>query len=186
MIAAAVAASMEKALAKSFQFEQDASKPIPRTMIPPGNAPTPLNAIGKARLWDHNLSTRIHLPAIDSISLGDRTVAKFSNVYTMAWALNDIHLHDIRESKEKKIRTYRSKVNSYLKKVRYTDLAGNDIFFNEKGELPTSYKILNWVTKFHGDKLEFTNDQVGLFNESHADDQQIIIEEWKILWKNDK
>ncbi|CAH2315535.1 Hypothetical predicted protein [Pelobates cultripes] len=30
MIAAAVAASMEKAMAKSFQLEQDASKPIPK------------------------------------------------------------------------------------------------------------------------------------------------------------
>ncbi|XP_053327754.1 vomeronasal type-2 receptor 26-like [Spea bombifrons] len=77
-------------------------------------------------------------------------------------------------------------LNNYLKKVHYKDSTGSEIFFDEKGELPVNYDIINQIILLDGKQKEKILNRVGMFDPSLPDNQQIYIEVWNITWKNNR
>ncbi|KAM5191949.1 vomeronasal type-2 receptor 26-like [Mantella aurantiaca] len=78
-------------------------------------------------------------------------------------------------------------LSRYLKEVHYMDPNGKVIHFNDKGELPTYFGILNWITQDEGeDRIYNYGKFVGLFDGSFPEDQQLTLYLDLISWKGDK
>ncbi|XP_053323060.1 vomeronasal type-2 receptor 26-like [Spea bombifrons] len=105
----------------------------------------------------------------------------------MAWALNNIDISTIKDSTRKPLSrySYKVKLNTYLKNVRYKDSTGSDIFFNDKGELPGNYDIINQILLLDSEQKEKILNRVGTFNSLLPDNQQMHIEIRNIIWKHD-
>ncbi|XP_068127465.1 vomeronasal type-2 receptor 26-like [Hyperolius riggenbachi] len=77
-------------------------------------------------------------------------------------------------------------VAGYLKRVSFTDLNDKEIFFNEKGELPSSLYIVNWVSYVQHQRNFIHIHEVGEYNGTAPDDQKLNISLQLISWKNNK
>uniref|UniRef100_A0A8C4S109 Olfactory receptor C family, w1 n=2 Tax=Erpetoichthys calabaricus TaxID=27687 RepID=A0A8C4S109_ERPCA len=67
----------------------------------------------------------------------------------------------------------------YLNKVRYTNKFGEDVYFDENGDPVASYDLINWQKNSDGSVKYVT---FGRFDSSASRQQQIIIDEKKIIW----
>ncbi|XP_078525106.1 extracellular calcium-sensing receptor-like [Lissotriton helveticus] len=67
----------------------------------------------------------------------------------------------------------------YLKKVHFQNPEGDEVFFNEKGDPPPRFDILNWQRQVDG---SIQHVKVGTFDYSAPEGHQFIINESAILW----
>ncbi|XP_066430872.1 vomeronasal type-2 receptor 26-like [Eleutherodactylus coqui] len=100
----------------------------------------------------------------------------YQAVYAMAHALHEAHLHMSRNFNWKQMLKF------FLRRLHFQDPMGEDIYFNEKGEMTSNYQIINFVLMF---PTVFILKNVGTFNSSLHEDH-LLIDTSKIVWKNGK
>ncbi|XP_029435841.1 vomeronasal type-2 receptor 26-like [Rhinatrema bivittatum] len=70
-------------------------------------------------------------------------------------------------------------LNQYIKEVHFKTPDGDEIFFDEKGNVPAHYDITNWYLFPNG---SFSISRVGNFNLSASSGQQLFVNQSAILW----
>ncbi|KAM4697245.1 vomeronasal type-2 receptor 26-like [Discoglossus pictus] len=82
-------------------------------------------------------------------------------------------------------------LNHYLKKVHFTSSSKEEVYFNNEGEIPGQYDIINWVTKLNNltdlDNITYTECNangfiIGRYNASAPLGNQLIVNHSDILW----
>nr|XP_033818218.1 vomeronasal type-2 receptor 26-like [Geotrypetes seraphini] len=129
------------------------------------------------------------LRSLDS-SLYDVYNFRFSyNIYTAVYALAHA-LHQMytaeplqgpitdRESLRQRFQPWQ--LNNFLRNIHFKPSIGNEIFFDEKGDTPTRYDILNCIYLPNGALIQTL---VGSFHPSAPSDQQLFINESAIRWQ---
>nr|XP_033818219.1 taste receptor type 1 member 1-like [Geotrypetes seraphini] len=71
-------------------------------------------------------------------------------------------------------------LNNFLRNIHFKPSIGNEIFFDEKGDTPTRYDILNCIYLPNGALIQTL---VGSFHPSAPSDQQLFINENAIRWQ---
>ncbi|XP_075426896.1 vomeronasal type-2 receptor 26-like [Ascaphus truei] len=104
-------------------------------------------------------------------------------VYAMAHALHKMHLSISRNPAKKHQQNYEYKqqLQNFIRGVRFKDPTGEDVYFNEKGEMATLYHIINRFVLANG---TFLVRHVGSFNTSAPEGEQLIINQSDIMWKH--
>ncbi|XP_075427029.1 vomeronasal type-2 receptor 26-like [Ascaphus truei] len=72
-------------------------------------------------------------------------------------------------------------LQNFIRGVRFKDPTGEDVYFNEKGEMATLYHIINRFVLANG---TFLVRHVGSFNTSAPEGEQLIINQSDIMWKH--
>ncbi|XP_029442973.1 vomeronasal type-2 receptor 26-like [Rhinatrema bivittatum] len=70
-------------------------------------------------------------------------------------------------------------LNQYIKEVHFKTTDGYEIFFDDKGNGPANYDIINWVLLPTGSLSSIT---IGKFNFSASSGQQLFVNQSAILW----
>uniref|UniRef100_A0A7D9NM04 Olfactory receptor family 2 subfamily G member 3 n=1 Tax=Xenopus tropicalis TaxID=8364 RepID=A0A7D9NM04_XENTR len=91
----------------------------------------------------------------------------YNAVYTLAYAL-----HYLQEKEEN------HSMHKYIKKVSITDSDGNELHFDENGDMPSDFDILNWIV-FPNQTLD--GIKVGTYAQRSAS-QELRINESLIRW----
>ncbi|XP_053556339.1 vomeronasal type-2 receptor 26-like [Bombina bombina] len=107
----------------------------------------------------------------------------YAAVYIMAHALHSIHISGSQNDTTDYLTgcNYKHKLQRYIRKVYLNDHEGEKIYFNDKGELPSKYDIVNRIVLPNG---TFLQKRVGSFSISHPEGHQLLINQSDILWKN--
>ncbi|XP_067851017.1 extracellular calcium-sensing receptor-like [Heptranchias perlo] len=71
----------------------------------------------------------------------------------------------------------------YLKEVRYTSKLGEEIYFDENGDIVATYDIVNWQKSEDG-SVRFVH--VGRFDAATESGQDLVIHENAIVWTGEK
>ncbi|KAM3936588.1 vomeronasal type-2 receptor 26-like [Leptodactylus fuscus] len=104
----------------------------------------------------------------------------YKSVYAMAHSLHEMKLQ-MAENAQDQYKEIQKLMQKYVRRVRFRDPYGEDVQFNEKGEMSTIYHILNYASLI-GDKIII--NEVGHFNVSSHEGNQLVINDMEILWKN--
>ncbi|OCT68972.1 hypothetical protein XELAEV_18040280mg [Xenopus laevis] len=103
------------------------------------------------------------------------------NIYNAVYALAQaLHLMYLKEPKEHidKHHFKAWKIHKYLKHVRFTNTAGAEVYFDEHGDMPLKFDILNWIV--------YPNESLGGFSVGSFDYQNgffdLKINESLIKW----
>ncbi|KAM3936595.1 vomeronasal type-2 receptor 26-like [Leptodactylus fuscus] len=106
------------------------------------------------------------------------TYLVYKSVYAMAHSLHEMQIQMSGNSKEK----YKEiQLKKYLRRVRFTDPYGEDVRFNEKGEMSTIYHILNYASPT---RTALVFSSVGHFNVSSQEGNQLKFYNVTIHWKH--
>ncbi|KAM6933291.1 extracellular calcium-sensing receptor-like [Xenentodon cancila] len=73
-------------------------------------------------------------------------------------------------------------VTDHLQRVNFRNEFGDDVFFDENGDPPASYDIINWQLKYG----EVQHVTVGSFASAENGDHELSIQEEKIVWRTGK
>ncbi|XP_063811215.1 vomeronasal type-2 receptor 26-like [Pseudophryne corroboree] len=90
--------------------------------------------------------------------------------------------HAVQKMKQWKRRSDMSairQIRHYMKNLHYTDPTGEEMIFNERGDLPSKWSLANWVIYKNGLYYEFNVKHLTTFE----DDQVYHLEPGKITWK---
>ncbi|XP_030043984.1 vomeronasal type-2 receptor 26-like [Microcaecilia unicolor] len=71
-------------------------------------------------------------------------------------------------------------LNQYVKEVHFKTSDGREVFFDDKGNVPAYFDIVNWILLPDG---SLGSIKVGSFNQSAPEGQQLIVNKSAILWK---
>ncbi|XP_071988979.1 vomeronasal type-2 receptor 26-like [Engystomops pustulosus] len=81
------------------------------------------------------------------------------------------------------------KLNRYLKRLHFSSGSGDDIYFNEEGEVPRDLDLQNWFIKSSDsteeNRITLEDAQavdVGTYNLSAPEDQRLVINDSHISW----
>ncbi|XP_075044806.1 vomeronasal type-2 receptor 26-like [Mixophyes fleayi] len=107
----------------------------------------------------------------------------FLAVYVTAYALNIMRLllYNEHQKMETDLYYFKQQLHRYLKNLTFSLQDGSSIGFNENGDFVSSYRILNWMMT---GKFKVKTKHVGDLIPSATDDQQLLINESAIIWKN--
>ncbi|KAM4048791.1 vomeronasal type-2 receptor 26-like [Anomaloglossus baeobatrachus] len=102
-----------------------------------------------------------------------------------------VDLHQLSRRKTFITEIDRECLNHYMKLLCINDLKTEKVCFNDKGEIPETLEILNFMNKLHhnatgGEIMEGLTATVGEFNGSRPPDQQLNISSIYIIWMNNK
>uniref|UniRef100_A0A8C5WCJ4 G-protein coupled receptors family 3 profile domain-containing protein n=1 Tax=Leptobrachium leishanense TaxID=445787 RepID=A0A8C5WCJ4_9ANUR len=103
----------------------------------------------------------------------------YKAVYAMAHSLHEMQLYESSLSLGKTL-TSKHKLQQYLRRIHFMDPAGEVTSFNENGELPAVYTIVNYRRLPNGSNLM---KLVGLYSASVPDRKQLLIDVSVIKWK---
>ncbi|XP_063281788.1 vomeronasal type-2 receptor 26-like [Pelobates fuscus] len=122
----------------------------------------------------------------DKISVPQNPV--YNAVYILAHTLHNMHSSLASLYPEIDLLSYKylNLLHHYVRRVHYTDLSGQKIFFNERGEVPSKYFLLNIKVIDNKKSFKIIQYDVGVLDMSLANDQPLHIKQDKILWKNGK
>ncbi|XP_029441059.1 extracellular calcium-sensing receptor-like isoform X2 [Rhinatrema bivittatum] len=67
----------------------------------------------------------------------------------------------------------------YVKNVHFKNAAGEEIFFDENGDVPLSVDILNWQLYSNGSSRYV---QVGIYDARSPKGKDLIVDEGRIQW----
>ncbi|XP_075423869.1 vomeronasal type-2 receptor 26-like [Ascaphus truei] len=105
----------------------------------------------------------------------------YNAVYFLAHAMHEMHLPSLLTNPEKGLmdHDYRWKLHHHMKNIQFTNPVGEEMFFDEDGNAPGRYDILNYVISplQHSDLFK-----VGSFDDSYPKEQQIILNKSAIRW----
>ncbi|XP_069832175.1 vomeronasal type-2 receptor 26-like [Dendropsophus ebraccatus] len=76
-------------------------------------------------------------------------------------------------------------LHRYVGNVHYTDPNGMDIFFNDRGEVPFPWTLVNWVEYGSENKTNLAEQMIAIFNGTQENLVENIHPE-KIKWKNNR
>ncbi|XP_066541186.1 extracellular calcium-sensing receptor-like [Hoplias malabaricus] len=109
-------------------------------------------------------------------------------VYAVAHALHDLLMCQKKESSKDKQNQCPDIYNlqpwqviQYLKKVNYTNVFGDTVYFDEHGDPVGSYDVVNWHKGPEGGPLRLVT--VGRFDSSLPSEQQLLLYQDNIVWQ---
>nr|XP_028558786.1 vomeronasal type-2 receptor 26-like [Podarcis muralis] len=109
----------------------------------------------------------------------------YNGIYALAHALRDIYSSRkplVGRTARLDLQTVEPwELHSHLRKVRFNNSSGEEIFLNENMELSMGYDIVNMVTFPNN---TFRKVKVGRINSQVSSDQPVNIEEHTITWPN--
>ncbi|XP_053305296.1 vomeronasal type-2 receptor 26-like [Spea bombifrons] len=103
----------------------------------------------------------------------------YKAVYAMAHALNDFNMYMERHSKRNSTWSHKRMREYFLKRVRFKDPTGEDVYFNKNGEMTNVYHIQNYVISRNG---AYFDQLVGTFSVS-SEGERLTINDSEIIWK---
>ncbi|XP_063813405.1 vomeronasal type-2 receptor 26-like [Pseudophryne corroboree] len=105
-------------------------------------------------------------------------------VFTIAQALHDMYLLLNHNGTRNEFKMNEYKLHTYIENLHYKNEIGEEIFYNEKGEMPSPLDLINWVCFNAGNHTGCNRKYVGTFDGSVTDDKQLHIEQRHIHWLN--
>ncbi|XP_043932110.1 vomeronasal type-2 receptor 26-like [Protopterus annectens] len=114
------------------------------------------------------------------------TYCMFNAVYSFAQALNNLQScmpgegpFANRTCAERK--TFKPwQLLHYIRKVHFRNKAGQAIYFDENGDVPASYEIINWQLRAGGESIN--NVKIGRYQQQQDGHQELILNETVIMW----
>uniref|UniRef100_A0A4W4G1T3 G-protein coupled receptors family 3 profile domain-containing protein n=1 Tax=Electrophorus electricus TaxID=8005 RepID=A0A4W4G1T3_ELEEL len=111
------------------------------------------------------------------------TYKVYQAVYAIAHALHHLMFCEMPETNISRLCLNASQitpnmVNEHLKKVHFVDTVGEKVFFDENGDPPVSYEVINWQMR---DGI-VQHIPVGHFSTSVNGTYELVIVEDKIVW----
>ncbi|XP_030043874.1 vomeronasal type-2 receptor 26-like [Microcaecilia unicolor] len=107
------------------------------------------------------------------------TYCVYISVYAMAHALNNMCTAKPQLWKHHQIEFQPWQLSQYIKEVHFKTPQGHEIFFDEKGEVPTSFDIINWILL---PNRTFISINVGSFNPLAPKNKQLTVNQNAISW----
>ncbi|XP_029442965.1 vomeronasal type-2 receptor 26-like [Rhinatrema bivittatum] len=107
------------------------------------------------------------------------TYSLYASVYALAHALHNIYRAKFQLKGDLKLEFPPWQLNQYIKEIHFKTTDGYEIFFDDKGNGPANYDIINWVLLPDGSLSSIT---VGKFNFSASSGQQLFVNQSAILW----
>ncbi|XP_030042311.1 vomeronasal type-2 receptor 26-like [Microcaecilia unicolor] len=107
------------------------------------------------------------------------TYSLYTAIYAMAHALHDMYADKTQSGEDLKLEFQPWQLNRYIKAVRFKTSGGQEVFFDDKGNAPGYFDIVNWIL-LPGGSLD--SIKVGSFNQSAPEGQQLIVNQSAILW----
>ncbi|KAM4048772.1 vomeronasal type-2 receptor 26-like [Anomaloglossus baeobatrachus] len=107
-----------------------------------------------------------------------------SDLYTTVVTLSWLPKWQLRKTKQ--FIEEEAELHKYMKHVHYTDPNGRDISFNDRGEVPFTWILRNWVIKIdHNTKTTNILDRrIAVIEESSQGDLNFSFSDLLIRWKN--
>ncbi|XP_063813515.1 vomeronasal type-2 receptor 116-like [Pseudophryne corroboree] len=91
---------------------------------------------------------------------------------------------DVNRKKLQEMKQFTARILQHsMRNLHYTDPTGEEMTFNERGDLPSKWLMENWVIYKTNTSYEFVIKPVTIFDESQ-DDQFYNIKAGEITWKN--
>ncbi|XP_075466122.1 vomeronasal type-2 receptor 26-like [Ascaphus truei] len=104
----------------------------------------------------------------------------YNAVYTLAHALHNMYFYNNEQGNNLSLSDVQPwELNKYLRKVRFTNSAGDEVFFDENGDLTSGFDIINWIV-FPDETLVGT--RVGGINTQASAEEQFILHDKIIQW----
>ncbi|XP_075117211.1 vomeronasal type-2 receptor 26-like [Leptodactylus fuscus] len=106
----------------------------------------------------------------------------YVSVYILAHALSKLSLTRNTSGK------YQQKLQKSLETVHYTDPGGQDIYFNDRGEVPFPWLLVNWVVfnTTEVDVVNITENLAAILKESPQGTAEFVADPKVTGWKNDR
>ncbi|KAM3936585.1 vomeronasal type-2 receptor 26-like [Leptodactylus fuscus] len=108
------------------------------------------------------------------------TYLVYKSVYAMAHSLHEMQIQMSGNIKDK-YKEVQLLMKKNLRRIHFRDPTGEDVYFNEKGEMSTIYHLLNYASPKEGIMI---SREVGHFNVSSQEGNQLRFNSHKIVWKN--
>ncbi|XP_074535469.1 extracellular calcium-sensing receptor-like [Halichoeres trimaculatus] len=105
----------------------------------------------------------------------------FNNVYKGVYAVAHA-LHKIlscNKTCNTKVQLDPHTILQHIQKTQFKTKEGDEVYFNENGDPPAKYEIINWQPKENG-VVEFVI--VGLYDASLPEDKQLILQNKSLIW----
>ncbi|XP_053305860.1 vomeronasal type-2 receptor 26-like [Spea bombifrons] len=126
-----------------------------------------------------NCSGNEHILDISNVVYDTQSFRTSYNVYTAGYIMAHA-LHDAYYSGSKTSFKSKTKLQHSIQKVNFTDPIGEDIYFNNKGAIPTQYHIFNHVVLANG---TFVARLIGRFSMLAPEGQRLVVNTRDIIWK---
>nr|XP_033779226.1 vomeronasal type-2 receptor 26-like [Geotrypetes seraphini] len=107
------------------------------------------------------------------------TYRLYTSVQVLAHALHNMYTAKTQTGKDQNLEFQPWQLNQYIKKVHFKMPDGQDVFFNDKGNVPAYYDIVNLILLPDG---SFHSVKIGSFNQSAPEGQQLFVNQSAILW----
>ncbi|XP_026222151.1 extracellular calcium-sensing receptor-like [Anabas testudineus] len=101
----------------------------------------------------------------------------YKGVYAVAHALHNIL--DCNETCDYKMQLDPFVILQRVKKIHFKTKEGEEVYFNENGDLPAKYEIINWQPTENG-VVDFVT--VGLYDASLPADKQLSLQNKSLFW----
>ncbi|XP_075704785.1 vomeronasal type-2 receptor 26-like [Rhinoderma darwinii] len=108
------------------------------------------------------------------------TYQVYKAVYAIAHALHEMQIYFSKNPNDS-YGNNPKQMHKFLRRVRFQDPTGENVYFNEKGEMDAVYDIHNYAS-VSGKKIVF--QKIGRFNASAQEREQLIIGEGGMHWKH--
>ncbi|KAK2847359.1 hypothetical protein Q5P01_010358 [Channa striata] len=108
-------------------------------------------------------------------------MALFNNVYKGVYAVAHA-LHNILSCNETcnyKVQLDPFTILQHIRKIHFNTKEGDDVYFNENGDPPAKYEIINWQPTEKG-IVDFVT--VGLYDASLPVDKQLMLQNTSLIW----
>ncbi|XP_033182180.1 extracellular calcium-sensing receptor-like [Anabas testudineus] len=101
----------------------------------------------------------------------------YKGVYAVAHALHSIL--DCNETCNNRVQLDPFTILQHIKKLNFTTKEGDEVYFNENGDPPAKYEIINWQPTENG-VVDFVT--VGLYDASLPADKQLSLKNKSLVW----
>ncbi|XP_029963977.1 extracellular calcium-sensing receptor-like [Salarias fasciatus] len=101
----------------------------------------------------------------------------YKGVYAVAHALHKIL--DCKETCNKILKLDPFMILQHISNIRFKTKEGDEVYFNENGDPPAKYEIVNWKRR-ENDNVDFVT--VGLYDASLPAGKQLILQDNSLIW----